>query len=147
MPTQLTAGHAKESLTTHVRTKGAEIFVKYGPQIGEPELTALLRDRSAVRYPCTIAFDAAPLRPGEFAYPVPNGEKPEDGFRLCVHPHYRTQPALVPYLVLYQLVAVNYGEFASPEDAEEFGAAALGVDRERYYQVLCHLADQLKGES
>jgi hypothetical protein len=48
-------------------------------------------------------------------------------------------------LVLYQLVLVNYGEFASPEDAESFGAAAVGLDREEYYERLCALADQLGG--
>jgi hypothetical protein len=54
-----------------------------------------------------------------------------------------TQLAMVPYLVLYQLVAVNYGEFASADDAETFAAAALGLPREEYYQVLCSLADEL----
>ena len=57
--------------------------------------------------------------------------------------HFMTQLENVPQLVLYQLVLVNYGEFASPEDAETFGAAALGLDREEYYERLCELADQL----
>lgn len=56
-----------------------------------------------------------------------------------------TQLDRVPLLVLYQLVLVNYGEFASAEDAECFGAAALGMAREEYYQGLCELADQIGG--
>jgi hypothetical protein len=143
MPTQLIAGHARESLTAHVGAKGAEIFAKYGPQIGWTELQAVLNDRSVVRYPCTVEFNACPLQPGEFAYPLPKGARPEDGFTLCVHPRFQSQPAMVSHLVLYQLVAVNYGEFASPEDAEVFGSAALGIDRDLYYQVLCQLADLL----
>jgi len=46
-------------------------------------------------------------------------------------------------LALYQLVAVNYGVFASADDAETYAAAALGLPREDYYQTLCGLADQL----
>ena len=46
---------------------------------------------------------------------------------MYVHPLFMTQLEKVPLLVLYQLVLVNYGEFASPDDAETFGAAALGL--------------------
>jgi hypothetical protein len=60
-----------------------------------------------------------------------------------VHPFFALQPERIPYLVLYQLVVVNYGEFASPDDAETFGAAVLGLSKEDYYQVLCDMADQL----
>jgi hypothetical protein len=49
----------------------------------------------------------------------------------------------VPALVLYQLVLVNYGDFASPDDAEAFGAAALGISREAYYQMVCQAADDV----
>lgn len=141
MSLQLTPEHARQSLTAHVAARGAEIFAKYGPRIGWMELAAILEDRTCVRYPCTLVFDAAPLRPGEFAQPEPKGERPEDGFVLSVHPAYRNQREMVPYLVLYQLVVVNYGEFASGEDAEVFAAAALGLDRELYYSALCRLAD------
>lgn len=143
MPTQLTADDARQSLTAHVRARGAEIFARYGPQLGWAQLQALLDDRSCVRYPCSIEFDSAVLKPGEFAFPEPRGPAPEDGFTIHVHPIYLTQLAMVPYLVLYHLVAVNYGEFAGHEDAEAFAAAALGLDQDLYYQVLCHLADQL----
>jgi len=54
-----------------------------------------------------------------------------------------TQLGRVAGLVLYQLVLVNYGEFASARDAEVFGAAALGLDLDQYYAELCELADEL----
>jgi len=60
---------------------------------------------------------------------------------MFVHPFYMTQLDRVAYLVLYQLVIVNYGEFASPEDAETFGAAALGLAKDEYYAALCQLSD------
>ena len=116
---------------------------KFGPHLGWAELNRLLEDRKFVRYPCRIAFDATPLQPDEFAYPEPLGPRPDAGFRLCVHPRFETDLDSVPPLVLYQLVAVNYGDFATAEDAESFGAAALGLSREAYYQTLCALADKL----
>jgi len=145
MATQLTAEDAKQSLNTHVAAKGAEIFEKYGPVIGWKQLLQIVEDRAAVRYPCEVVFDAAPLQPGELAFPAPKGAYPEDGFRVCVHPCFMMQLEYVPHIVLYQLVLVNYGEFASADDAETFGAAALGLTKEEYYQRLCRLADQLGG--
>ncbi len=143
MATPLTAATAKQSLNAHVAAKGAELFEKYGPRIGWAELQAILKDRACVRYPCELVFDSARLNPGEFAFPEAKGDKLDEGFTLWVHPVYMTQLGLVPYLALYQLVAVNYGEFASADDAETFAAYALGVPREEYYQTLCGLADQL----
>jgi hypothetical protein len=145
MPTQLTADDARQSLNDHVAARGREIRAKYGPHIGWPELRQILEDRACVRYPCEIVFDAGPLEPGEFAHPVPKGERPEDGFTMYVHQLFLTRLAEVPALVLYQLVVVNYGEFASPDDAETFGAAALGISRDEFYHMLCELADQIGG--
>lgn len=143
MPMQLTADDFKESLNAHVSVKGREIRGKYGSEIGWMELLRILSDRSVVRYPCEIVFGAEPLLEGEFAHPVPNGENPQSGFRIYVHPFFAHQLARVPYLVLYQLVRVNYGEFASADDAEAFGAGALGLSRDEYYAILCGLADEL----
>jgi hypothetical protein len=140
-----TADDAKLSLTEHVAAKGAEIHARYGPALGWEQLRQLLNERAFVRYPCEIRFDASGLHPGEFAHPAPCGEAPEDGFTMFVHPLYETQPDKIPYLVLYQLVAVNYGDFASHEDAEVFASAALGLGRDEYYEALCALADQLDG--
>lgn len=145
MPVQLTADDARQSMNAHVACKGAEIFEKYGPRIGWKELQRIIEDRACVRYPCKIEFNADPLQPDEFAYPAPRGEQPEDGFIMYVHPFFMTQLDQAPLLVLYQLVAVNYGDFASPDDAEVFGANALGLSRDDYYAALCELADQIGG--
>ena len=141
MPEKLTLEDARQSLTAHLESKGFEIRQKYGPEIGWAQLQQILKDRDCTRYPCELAFDDAPLRDGEFAWPQPVSDNPEDGYRMCVHPFFLTQPEAVPGLVLYQLVAVNYGDFASPEDAEAFGAAVLGLSRDDYYAQLCELAD------
>ncbi|HTU02247.1 MAG TPA: hypothetical protein VMG58_10545 [Candidatus Sulfotelmatobacter sp.] len=142
-PRELTLEDARESLTAHVAAKGAEIRAKYGPTIGWGQLQRILEDPAFVRYPCELAFDASPLEPDECAYPAAKGERPEDGFRLCIHPYFSVDPARVPLLALYQLVAINYGAFASPDDAEAFGAAALGMERDHYYAALCAMADEI----
>ncbi|MGA2016484.1 MAG: hypothetical protein ABSH26_05975 [Opitutaceae bacterium] len=143
MQHKLTTEDARESLTAHVAAKGAEIRAKYGPTIGWPQLQAILADPGCVRYPCELAFDAAPLLPDECAFPLPKGARPEDGFRLCVHPYFSVDPSRVPLVALYQLVAINYGAFASPADAEVFGSTALGLAREDYYAALCAMADEV----
>lgn len=143
MPKQLTVEDARQSLRDHCAAKGEEVRAKFGPHVGWAQLKQLLEDRKFVRYPCTIAFAGLPLQSGEFAYPEPLGPRPEAGYRICVHPRYEADLDAVPALVLYQLVAVNYGDFATAEDAEAFGAAALGLSRDEYYQRLCQLADHV----
>ncbi len=143
MSTQLTAEDAKQSLSAHVEAKGTEIHQRYGPQLGWDQLQLLLQDRACVRYPCDLVFDASHLMAGEFAFPLPKGARPEDGFTMHIHPVFQSRLDDIPFLVLYQLVVVNYGEFASSDDAERFGAAALGLNQESYYQALCRLADRV----
>jgi hypothetical protein len=146
MSHQLTVDDARQSLTTHLAEKGQQIYLQYGPRIGWNELQQMLQDRSVVRYPCEIVFDAQQLQPGEFAVALAKSEQPEDGFTIFVHPYFSLDPARVPPLVLYHLVVVNYGEFANSDDAETFGAAALGILKEEYYMQLCEMADEIEGE-
>jgi hypothetical protein len=144
MGQKLLAEDARQSLNAHVAERGGQIRAKYGPSIGWNELLRILQDRSCVRYPCEIVFDQKLLLPGEFAHPVANGAEPEDGFIIYVHPFYSTNLDEVPFLVLYQLVLVNYGPFASASDAEAFGANALGLSEDGYYRQLCTLADAVQ---
>ena len=143
MATQLTAHDARQSLTSHVAERGAEIHARYGPHIGWRELMAILEDRTCVRYPCEVVFESEPLQSGEFAHAQARSAQPEQGFTIYVHPFFMTQLSEVPLLVLYHLVTVNYGEFASADDAETFGASVLGISKDAYYNSLCGLADQL----
>lgn len=143
MSRQLPGQDARQPIAAHAAAKGLEIHDRYGCPFGWKELLGLLEDRAFVRYPCEIVFDAGPLLPGEFACPLPKGSRPEDGFVMYVHPLFQRDLDEVPLLVLYQLVSVNYGDFASAEDAEVFGAAALGLGREEYYAAVCRMADRL----
>ena len=143
MSQKLTLEDAQQSLTAHVAAKGLEINRKYGPRIGWAELLRILDDRACVRYPCEIVFDDGPLRDGEFAHPVARGDNPEDGYLMHVHPFFSVEPGLLPALVLYQIVLINYGDFAAPEDAETFGAAVLGLTPDDYYEKLCAASDAI----
>lgn len=140
------AEEARESLSAEIAVKAAAIRQKYGPEIGWNELQKLLEDRDCTSFPCEIRFDAEPLLPGEFAHPVPKGMTREQGFIIYVHPFYATELARVPYLVLHQLVLINYGESATAEDAETFGSLALGLSKEDYYRALCELSGRLGGD-
>jgi hypothetical protein len=144
MSKQLTTEDGRLSLNAHAAAMGLEIREKYGPRIGWTELQRILQDRSCVRYPCEILFDAAGLQTGEFAHPVAKAEQPEAGFTIFVHPLLLLQLERVPPLVLYQLVLINYGDFASADDAETFGANALGLSKEDYYRALCEVADEFE---
>jgi hypothetical protein len=144
MVTQLTAEDARQSLRSHLEAKGHEIQAQYGPRIGWKQVQQLLADRRYVRYPCELVFDEKSLEAGEFAFPFPKGDRPEMGFTLYVHPFFLLHLDEVAYLVLYQLVAVNFGDFAGPEDAEAFGAAAFGVSPDAFYSKVCELADQIQ---
>jgi hypothetical protein len=132
------------SLTEHAAAKGQELRGKYGPAIGWKELQLILQDRALVRYPTEVVFEAEGLMAGELAYPQPKGERPEEGYRMCVHPLLALNLEGVVPVVLYQLVVVNYGGFASAEEAEVFGANALGLTTESYYERMCEIAGEVE---
>ena len=77
---------------------------------------------------------------------MPKGATREQGFILYIHPYYAAELARVSYLVLHQLVLINYGETATADDAETFGSLALGLSKEDYYRALCELSAQIGGD-
>ena len=62
MATPPSAQDARQSLNASAAAIGAGIYDKYGPRIGWTQLLQILEDRTCVRYPCEIVFDAAPLK-------------------------------------------------------------------------------------
>lgn len=130
-------------MEAHAAGKGAEMREKYGPELGWGALQKILNDRALVRYPCEIVFEADALAQGECAHAQGKGDDPSEGFTIFVHPKFAAQPPDAVAVALYQLVVVNYGPFASADDAEALGAAALGISRDEYYERLCKLADRV----
>ncbi len=139
---QPTEEDGKLALREHAILRAMEARHRYG-DIGAEEILALLKDPSLVRFPTILRFDSEPLEPGEFAFSAPLGETPSEGFCLFVHPYFQDKPEALPFLVSYQLVRINYGDVATHEDAEAFGAALLGLETEDYYQKVCALADAI----
>ena len=140
------AAEIRESLSAEITAKATAIRQKYGPEIGWSQLQRLLDDRECAPFPCEIRFDADPLLPGEFAHPVPKGTSREQGYIIYVHPFFAAELGRVPYLVLHQLVLINYGDSATADDAEVFGSLALGLSKEDYFQALCELSGQIGGD-
>ncbi|HTL59296.1 MAG TPA: hypothetical protein VL361_26725 [Candidatus Limnocylindrales bacterium] len=136
----------RDCLSAQIEAEARAIRQKYGPEIGWDQLLRLLDDRNCVRFPCEIRFDAKPLLPGEFAHAEPNGAKSDEGFTIYVHPSYAERLPLVSYVVLHQLVLVNYGTSATADDAETFGSGALGLSKDQYYSMLCELSGQIGGD-
>ena len=143
METKLTADDALVALRDHVEEKALAARQRYGGTVDEPVMRRMLEDRSVVRYPTRLQFDAEPLEPGEFAYAHPLSEKADDGFQLFVHPMLENDPGMLPLAIAYHVVRINYGEIVTHEEAELFGATLLGMDQEEYYQALCKLADSI----
>ncbi len=117
---------------------------KHGPVIDADAILRVLDDRSIVRYPVGMRFDAEGLKPGEFANAEPLGEHPKSGFCLFVHPMFEHRRELWPLLIAYHIPPVNYGDITEPEDCEAFGAALLGMGVETYYEQLCAIVDEMK---
>lgn len=144
---QPTEQEGRESLITHALDKALEAREAYcvdGGGLTMDALNVLLCDRKFVRHPVRLEFDAAPLASGEFAHPEPIvQDDPSAGFIMFIHPNFEGADEIIPLLVAYQLVTINYGEIAGPEAAESYGAALCGLDTESYYQTLCQLSDSL----
>jgi hypothetical protein len=143
MAIHLTEQDGRLSMEAHAASKGEEMRAKYGPEIGWGDFLKILNDRTLVRYPCQVVFDSSALTTGECAHAQAKTENLNDGFTLYIHPFFVSNPADAVLLALYQLVVVNYGPFASSEDAEALGAAALGISPDEYYRHMCQIADQL----
>src|SRR5436190_11076284 len=103
---KLTVEDARQSLTAHAAEKGCQLSEKYGPTLDWKQLLLAIQDRSVVRYPCEVCFEATGLLPDEMAHPFPQGDKPEKGFRLHVRPIYMTDLEGAVAIVLYQLVLI-----------------------------------------
>ncbi|USN99628.1 MAG: hypothetical protein H6810_02900 [Phycisphaeraceae bacterium] len=133
------------ALRDHIVARALGARDRHGPVIDAESIMRLLDDRAAVRYPVGVRFDAGPLEPGEFAWAMPLGERPSDGFCLFIHPHFERRPEAWPLLIAYHLPSVNYGEIVTADEAELFAVTLLGMDIDVYYHALCALADEIAG--
>ncbi len=143
-----TEQEGRESLIAHAVEKAHEARDIYGSVLQGLTMEALetlLCDRKFVRHPVRLEFNAEALSSGEFAHPEPvSQDDPSAGYVMYLHPAFEGRDDVIPLMVAYQLVTINYGDIAGHEAAESFGAALCGMDIEPYYQTLCQLADAVK---
>jgi len=140
---ELTEDAGLEALRLHVVDKALEARAKHGPRLDAAAMRRLVADRSVVRFRADVVFDEGPLRPGEFGWAMPLGERPHDGFALVLHPTLQDRPEDWPLCAAYHLVSINYLDVATSAEAEAFGAALFGLDIDEYYERLCRIADGL----
>lgn len=143
MESKLTVEDGRKAFAHHVIEKALALREKYGPVLDEDVLQAILEDRDFVRYPTRVEFNSSKIEPGFFAAIEPVADSPTNEHIIFLHEYFRHRPGDITNALLYQLVVVNYGGIATREEAELFGATALGMEQEEYYQLLCRLADQI----
>ena len=133
------------ALRDHVLDKAEQARARHGV-IDAAGISDLLADRDVARFPTALRFATDRLQPGELAWAEARGDGPSEGYVLHVHPRFRGDDVLLPRIVAYHLVRINYGDIARPEEAELFGATLLGLDVDEYYESLCAAADGLLAE-
>ena len=131
------------AVSLHASEKAKEIRARYGPHIDYPVLLAILEDRKSVRYPVQIRFVSEGIKPGMFARTDPISDDPEEGYVISLHSAFEERHDILPALILYQLVLINYDDLATANDAEIFGSTVLGMDRDAYYEQIVALTDSL----
>ena len=108
----------------------------------------ILKDDEFVRYPTRIEFNSEKIEEGMFGFADRVSTDANDGYIIYIHEYFKNKQGDLSALVFYHIVTVNYGDFVTYNEAEEFASAALGMDKEYYYQYLCRLVDSIpkKGE-
>ncbi len=149
----------RETMNLHLRHKAQEIIEKFGANITFNVLQDILQDRKSVRYPVNIIFDSTRVDAGlflvtEMVLTDLNRQASDDDvytkqadrhYDFFIHEHFEGHPEKLVPLILYHLPTVNYGDIATCEDAEIFGAALLQMEEDDYYQLVCDLVDGIPG--
>ena len=141
MPDKVTLEQGQTALADHAREMGSDVRAKYGLPTDREWLARLLQDDDFIRFPVTLMFESRRIEPGLFGFAEGVSENPADGYTLVIHPYLEDRIDELTAVVLYLLVSVNYGDFATCHDAECFGAAVLGMEQEVYYEWICRVAD------
>jgi hypothetical protein len=135
----------RRALLEHARERGSWIHENFGPKLTDEVLLEALKNTSVARYPVKISYGGCDIPEDTFGICELQGDNPAQGYSIQLHSYYKDRQDCLAPLVLYLLVKVNYGEAADSEVAEHFGAAALGIPVDDYYEDLCRMVDCLAG--
>ena len=64
---------------------------------------------------------------------------------MHVDPDLQRTPELIYLVVAYMAAVINYGDAATQELAELFGALLTGIEQETFYEKMCAVADSVRG--
>jgi len=115
----------------------------YGEQRGYPEIQAIMKDPACVFHKTKMVFDDYPLQENEFAYMHQVDQNPSKGFVLYMHPFFTDNEIILPLLMAYHFVVVNFGESAKASHAEQLGAGLNEMAVDEYYEKLCSFSDSI----
>ncbi|MFG0284698.1 MAG: hypothetical protein ACF8R7_09780 [Phycisphaerales bacterium JB039] len=130
---------AREGLRQHLLDRALAARQRYGPHIGAEQALALVADRAVVRYPATICFDGAALRPGEFGFAEVVADDAGRRIRLYLHDRLTGAPQRWPLAIAYHIPPINYHDIATHDDCVAYGACLLGLHPADYQQALAAL--------
>lgn len=128
-------------LQDHADRAAERAVERLGGPLDAVNLPRFLEDDTCLRYATTVLFSAEGMEPHQFAEPY---FEEDDGKRVCrlhVHPRFAGYPHYLPYFVAYMAPVINYGQVATPEVCERYGAYVLGLDQEAFYTQLCDIMD------
>jgi len=131
------------AVSQHAIHKAQEIRSLYGADIDYSTVLRMLDDRRCIRYPVEIRFTSEGIEPGLFGKTEQVSDNLDDGYVISLLPQFESRPDVLPALILYQSVLVNYGDLATADDAELFGSEVLGLDRDAYYEQIAELTDSV----
>ncbi len=140
---KLTLEDGQKAASAHALERGYQVHQKYGKFIDYEALLKILKDDEFVRYPTQIKFDSTKIESEMFGFAQRISTDINDGYIIYIHDFFENRQCDLPALVLYHLVCVNYGDFATHNEAEEFASSALGMEKEYYYQYVCRLTDSI----
>ncbi len=116
---------------------------KYKTPLLGKYLLDFLNDRKCVYHRLKMVYDQDPLNEDEFAYMHQVDKNPSKGFMLYMHPVYKDDLEALPYLVLYHIPVINFGNNVTHEVSELFGSRLMNMSVENYYQKLCELFSRM----
>ncbi|MES9862957.1 MAG: hypothetical protein ABW157_09440 [Candidatus Thiodiazotropha sp. LLP2] len=131
------------AVSLHAYEKAKEIRTRYGDNINYQTVLVMLEDRKSIRYPVQLRFVTEKIESGMFAKTEAISENPDEGYIIFLHHNFKDRHDILPALILYQSVLVNYGDLATANDAELFGATVLGMDRDTYYEQIVAVTENL----
>jgi hypothetical protein len=125
------------ALFEHARFSAERARTRLGGPLNETNLPAFLIDPQCLRYATRITFDRAGLEPHQFAQPELQGKE------CCLHvdPCLQDRPDLLYQAVAYMAAVINYGDAATAELAERYGALLTGLTQEQFYSKISEIAD------